>query len=81
MRLVAEAVGCYDLNQFKVWALAKFGPKWAFHLRKPIIELGGLIEAGATVNQFRMVVRCALDVEKLPEHLRADTMRVLAALG
>jgi hypothetical protein len=81
LRLVAEAVGCSNLCQFELWAKKHFGPKWAYHLRGTIIELGTLPAAGPHSAQLKFIVRDLLDVAKLPEHLRADTARVLAALG
>lgn len=73
LRLVAEAVGCSDLNQFRCWARRHYGPKWAYHLRGMIIELGNLMAAEPDVEQFKFVVRSVFDVARLPEHLRADT--------
>ena len=74
-------MGCYDLGQFQSLAKVKFGSKWAYRLRHIIIELGDLLASGLCIEQFRMIVRCVLDIKKLPEHLRADAARVLAVLG
>ena len=67
--MVAEAAGCFDLNQFRLWANKRCGAKWAYHLRGgAIIELGNLLAAGLGVEQFRLIVRSMLDVARLPEH-------------
>jgi hypothetical protein len=81
LRLVAESVGCSNLNQFGLWAKKHFGPKWAYHLRGTIIELGKLLAAGMPSAQLKFIVRDLLDVARLPAHLRTDTARVVAALG
>ena len=48
-------MGCYDLGQFQSLAKVKFGPKWAYHLRHIIIELGGQLASGLIIEQFNML--------------------------
>ncbi len=81
LRLVAEAVGRPGFDQFRLWATKKFGPKWAYHLRGTIIDLGKLLAGGLSGKRFRFIVRSVSDVARLPEHLRADVARLLAVLG
>lgn len=86
LRLVAGAVDCENLGQFQEWAIFLFGPKWAYHLRRRICELGELLANGDTVPKFQhkgpnFIVRNKRAIARLPEPLREQARRVLEVLG